>query len=266
MQQETKWGWWYRHLKNFPLGLLLGAAFALFLAWAIDGDVGESLAKNGTYIFSALASLLAASIALVGVFSNIENQNQLAERNRLASLRAAKAVLPLALTKLYSVAEAGFDFALEEETFYREPSNRETILAKLALDAAVLSTLKECISFGDEVSSAWLSAIIRKYQICFARHDRRLSDHDLLLMDFDRAGLAANWAILLAMVAHSFEFARGGQKIPEILVRKKLKLPLGSKFFGHAIYSMAWTEMAGWAAHSNGYSISDLEDLILPDF
>ena len=65
--------------------------------------------------------MIAVAIALAGTMKNINNQQEMAEKARLSDLKAAKAVLPLALTKMVQVGRTGVDFALEQEPFYRDP-------------------------------------------------------------------------------------------------------------------------------------------------
>ena len=216
------------HLKNFPFGLFVGAALALLLATTIDGDVGEELAKNRTYIFSALMTLIAASIALAGVLFNTGNQSALNERNRLAHLKAAKAVLPLALSHMNQVARKGLEFSLQTLDLYHDKENLKTVKAALDLGDSVLPTLRDCIEYADPVSGDWLSLIIQKYQLCFARLLGAMEDDGAILGEDSPAYHAVDWVELLAFIDHIWPYARAEQPVPNLLEAAKICMPIAS--------------------------------------
>lgn len=90
----------FRFLRNFALGCFFGTQIALTMAWALDESVSTALHKNWIYLVSSGVTLLAASLALMGTFSVIENQNRLASEENEKSLLAARAALPTALSSL----------------------------------------------------------------------------------------------------------------------------------------------------------------------
>ena len=121
---------WTRLLANFPPGLFLGAAAAFLVSWLIDEGVTSALVLQTTYVFQALLGMIAAAIALAGTLKNINNQQEMAERARLSDLKAAKAVLPLALTKMVHVGRSGVDFVLSYARFWvTRPDQAALVLA-----------------------------------------------------------------------------------------------------------------------------------------
>lgn len=106
----------FRFLRNFALGCFVGALIALILAWALDETVSEDLRKNWIYLVSAGVTLLAASLALLGTFSVIENQNRLAAEENTRSLLAARAALPPVLSSFSGKADAAFEMMQNYET------------------------------------------------------------------------------------------------------------------------------------------------------
>ena len=223
-------------IRNFPLGLLLGWIAALLLVWVIDGEANDQIARNWTYLFTVVASLTAASIALSGSLAAISSQNDNLAKARNDDLRSARAVLPLVISELYQMSERMFEFSLNDPTFFTVPSNQELMRNFLVLKDNTTQVLRDCIKSSDLVSSDWLGLLIANFQIFSARTES-LFEAGRLVTSHNRASLALDWAIQLAVAEHCFEYARG--KVPSVPLRLSpatLHLPIGSVHFATSIY------------------------------
>ncbi|WP_291737551.1 hypothetical protein [Leisingera sp. F5] len=152
-----------RFLSNFALGCFVGALSALIVAWIIDETVSAAYQKNWIYLFSALITLAAASLALMGTLSVISNQNKVSKDQKDASLRAAKATLPLALSELVRACNAGIKYADKDASFFKSRENREDYERDTAISTEVLATIQSCIEYSDGRSGKWLSVVVQYY-------------------------------------------------------------------------------------------------------
>ncbi|HKK85334.1 MAG TPA: hypothetical protein VJ942_07400, partial [Roseovarius sp.] len=66
-----------KFLRNTAFGIFVGATLTLAFSWSVDSEVSIEIKRFCTFIFTAIISLIAATLTLVGVFTNIENQRRL---------------------------------------------------------------------------------------------------------------------------------------------------------------------------------------------
>ena len=83
---------WLSYLFNFPLGICLGSIATFFLFAIFDADITNKLREYYTYLFSLVASMLVAALALSGVLYNVANQNRNEAQKTLRALRAARSI------------------------------------------------------------------------------------------------------------------------------------------------------------------------------
>lgn len=225
--------------ERFSTGLLIGAVFAFALAWVLDAEVAGALKDRWVEVFGILAALLAAVIALHGVQRQIRVQTDQAEAERVAQLRASVAVLPLVLSSFYGVSETCIEVCLENSAVIRDPSRREEFTRAAEVSGTHLDVLRDCIRFSDPASAAWLSLITRQYQLCVSRY-RSLIEGTHILLDINQHSMAIDWAVLRAVVSHSFEFARG--EVDQVALRmspNEVVLPISSRHYGAPLYNGA---------------------------
>lgn len=227
----------FKFLKNFALGFLVGALIALSLAWALDETVSEGLRKNWVYLASAATTLLAASLALLGTFSIIENQNRLASEENEKSLLAARAALPTVLSSLYRKSENGFEASDDQLGRSQDKPACLRLLSELELSEEELKALTGCIKFADPDTARWLSLIISHFQIAQARLERDLLRSELTVHTASSnapiiADRAIDWLEIKALVSHLFEFARTGTPTGTELDTSKISLPIEFLYTG----------------------------------
>ncbi|PWR02810.1 hypothetical protein DKT77_09540 [Meridianimarinicoccus roseus] len=94
-------------LLNFPLGVLCGAILSLAMAWLIDATTNPTIEKIVTQNFGSIVAFITASIALVGVAANIENQNSLKDEEYRRRYRARIASLSIIIADCNEKAKEG---------------------------------------------------------------------------------------------------------------------------------------------------------------
>lgn len=217
----------FKFFDRFTSGLLVGSVSAFLLVMLLDAEVSEIAKTNWVQFATIVAALLAALIALFGVQRQIESQRLSEETKRRAALSAAKAVLPLALTRLIDVAEAGFDFSIKDNAFLRDRSNVSILVRELNIDTEIIQILQDCIRSSDKISSAWISHIISHYQVYRSRLVGSVSDGNRLTTDQTKASAAVDWIVLKAMIEHTYDFARGAETVPEVMDQNLIRAPIG---------------------------------------
>lgn len=166
-------------------------------------------------------------LALSGNLANINNANVLAQHERTAKLKADRAVLPLALTKIVQVAHDGMSFSLKDDSFYKSAKNADLVARQLALDEVVLTTLKQCIEFSDPLTQRWISALIANFQVSNSRLVGAIADPDRVVSEGNKRESAFDWAAIYALTIHLFKFARGSlEQVPEKLDVNNIRIPL----------------------------------------
>lgn len=104
---------WLQHLKNVPIAIFFGFALGLGISMLLGSDIDEELKRYGTYFMTATMTLVASGIALA---TTIWNSEAVRERK----LYAAKASLPMALSKLTSVAKSGFKYSTYDLSYFND--------------------------------------------------------------------------------------------------------------------------------------------------
>ncbi|NIY77974.1 hypothetical protein HCZ23_00620 [Celeribacter sp. HF31] len=210
---------WFRFLRNFPFGIFLGFIAAMGLFWFLEADLNDDLTRYGTYILTALASLLASAAAFATAVWNTERQRE-------ARLRAARAALPMALTHLISVARSGIDYSLKSNIFLDDSDNLEEVSNAIEIPPSILEILRSCIENSDEETGLWLSLTISRYQVYRSRLLGLIEDTNMPSSDFYRSSYAANWSLYHAIVEHLFRYAREGIRPEASFETQRLHSPM----------------------------------------
>jgi hypothetical protein len=215
-----------RFLLNFPLGLFLGAVFTLLLAWKLESLASQAIERNYVSLFAACAGLIAAVLALAGALTNVANQNELSEKQRIARLRASQAVLPLALARIHNVTTLGILLAAEAEELRKNPAEARARLNTLGISDNDIKTIKDCIEVADPASAAWLGLIMAHFQIELSRLETRLFDPAMIVMPGQTANSVADWCLIRGFTEQLFNFSRTGAAASGVLAKDKLTFPL----------------------------------------
>ncbi|MFY1710605.1 hypothetical protein [Tritonibacter mobilis] len=225
------------YLLNTPMGLAIGIIFACALGWGFDADFSEGVTKLYTFVVSAVLSLIVASFAVAGVFSNIASQREKDEGDRRRKLLAASAKLPLALAEMSKACTEGVKHTVEysdiQNRLTREHPLRDQIAENMRLSDETYRTLEQAIEFHDDAVVAHrMLRFLQLYQ----------ASMQSLLAQFERKKYvqywgegkpmevrAVEWALLGAIVMSLFRYSREGTLPPvsedTILIALQFDLP-----------------------------------------
>lgn len=199
-------------------GFILGVLIISFLIFIFNLDNVDSIVRENSFsAISTFATLIAGAMAYLGIQKQIQKSEDLMLRENFESLRAARAMLPVALSKVTEVCRENL------YGYFETPSGIKTKLQ--LIDSDSLQTIKECIKFADDISGERLAQILRIYQILLARHNDEwflhpLKPHKRDDMDVDHSQIdqMVNWAVLDAISGSAYSYARGGMKtIPQTI-------------------------------------------------
>lgn len=201
-------------LKNTAFGVFIGFELAILAAWAFDAQI-----NSAPQLLTASSALVGAFLAVAGVLSNIDNQNQISEGQRERSLLAAKATLPLTLTSMIEIAVRGAHFTVSGSLTEQEAEQR---VLELTLPTEVISSLQKVIEYSSDDDAAKLSYLISYFQILQSRTKRWLIE-DYAPLNINE-GLAVRWAFLVRQIENCFDYARNDDaSIPSDLRPLKIR-------------------------------------------
>jgi len=176
------------------------------LAWAVDLEVSESFSRYAVYLFSALTTLAAATLATSGVLMTVSIQADRIASERRAKLEAARSTLPLALSQLYEICEANIKHNI------KPTPNR---VNEFIISDNSIATIKECIEFSNGSVQKTLQEVVMIYQIMTTRQreeqvslwlgDKNLEKHN----KYQRLTRIYQWASFQSVIECLFDFSRG---------------------------------------------------------
>jgi hypothetical protein len=219
--------WKLQFLKNFPVGVLIGACISFSIAWLLDEAVREAFVENIVRFTTIFAALLGSGLAVAGVLANIEVQNErhFAERN--SRLNASKAMLPSILAELSRRCEHNAMIALLNSKNALLPSEKLPNHLEKYLKAEIapfisdheFNTFKECLELADDESSGILRYIVHRYQICYSGcHEYDFPeverDHLARVTSPKSLYLAYEWNCLNMLLEHCLPYSRS--EVPRI--------------------------------------------------
>jgi hypothetical protein len=238
-------------LRNLPFGVFLGICFALSLCWLFDSDIREEITKFYTFVLTAIISLFASSLAVFGVLLNLNKQQELIERRHVA----ARAVLPLTLSRLYRLTEQAYEMTLETRNLRtRVEDVRRSRLGKLKLTKDDIEQLRDCIEASDEQSQAWLALIIAHWQVQISRLETSLIDPNLVLISHQIDNSAIDWLIIRGMAIHLFNYARTGVPPNDDMSPDSIILPMSSPHLHSVALQDARKQKLDFIQSHGGYS------------
>lgn len=201
---------WY--LANFPFGVFLGAVFASGIAITLDAEIATEWKGYVTWGGTTLATLFAASLAVLGVLANLAKQNAIEEERRARKFRSSKAFLPLTLSEMLSSIRFGIQNASSlQEKAHGEGSatTRDEHEARLALTSEVTSVLRDLIENSpDEKLSKYIALLLGAYQVGLARWRGVFEAPKHLESPASKRERLAYWAYLYSMGEGLFDYAR----------------------------------------------------------
>lgn len=204
-----------RLLKNTAFGVLVGFISALCLAAVIDADVPPGIKEFYIFILTAVLSLIAAALTLIGVFATIESQQEIELRARRKRLEAARAFLPSALSKLCNISNHGVLYSSRFEIFRADMGMvefRDRSLSDLDLTDEIISVFREIVELcEDDAVAQRISGLLREHQVFFARwqSEFEVSQVHVIVNSEDIRLRTVAWAYLGAIASSIFEYARG---------------------------------------------------------
>ncbi|UWQ92766.1 hypothetical protein K3727_08300 [Rhodobacteraceae bacterium M382] len=209
-------------LQNASFWILLGVFVGIGYFLLIESKIGGEYSKFWVYGVSALITLFASGVALVGVFFNIENQNRLADSATEAKKRASLAMLPAVLAEIGRRCEHNvFTVLINSENNLRTSTDLDTHFQRYQnaeikpfIDNIEFQTLKECIEYSDKQSAEILSRIPYHYQVYFSRSYEKdfpsiRKDRQGRVTDNHSLQRAQDWLLLHSLTCHCLEYARG---------------------------------------------------------
>ncbi|WP_417271020.1 hypothetical protein [Celeribacter sp.] len=210
---------WFEFLKNFPFGIFVGFISAMTLFWLFGADISEDLTRYGTYVLTAMASLLASAVAFATAIWNTERQ-------RDARLKVARANLPLALSHLIEVCSRGYEYAKELQGWDDVETNFPNLRDDIRISEDALDTINDVIENSDDTTADWLSIFLAHYQVFSSRLDGRRDEAFLHDIRYHFISDAADWRLLTAIVNHLFDYSRTGTTPATKIDKTTFSVPL----------------------------------------
>ncbi|MFO8126667.1 hypothetical protein [Yoonia sp.] len=165
------------YTKNIAGAALGGCFIGVAFMWVLTTNWEDNLIRYGTYGITIFVSLFASAVAVGGVLLNLNKQQELIERRHIA----ARAVLPITLSRLNKLAEYGFETAINAQALREGPSEVAIKhLKKLQISSEDLTQIRECIEAADSETQAWLSLILAHWQIQESRLESNLLENNVI--------------------------------------------------------------------------------------
>lgn len=209
------------------LGIALGFGLSTVIYVVLDLTTGIVQSIISEQITS-IVMLIAAGMALYGIFTQIQSNINTSEKNRAAKLEAAKSVLPIVLSNISQICE-------ERYIAIAHGRKGPEIGSRWEMTDTELSTLKECIEFSGDPEKKLMLRICRIYQVLIFRwNDLKLEDlfsaeslsqnntnhsePNLRLVRIQKRKrqfhAMGSWAVLQATAASLFNYSRGAPSNP----------------------------------------------------
>lgn len=217
------------YLKNTALGALIGFFIGAGFIVLLGSEFSDNLIRYGTYGLAIVATLFASGLALVGVFANLNNQQEIERNQRDQALFAARAVLSLTLSALHQKSILGFDIAMDIDQLRKEDIEvRIEKLDTLRISKEYIEQIKDCIECSDGTAQDWLMLIPAYWQVSIARLEGVVLDTNLFADDYQNANRAVEWLAIKSMISQLFEFARLGNAPPDEMSIERISVPIES--------------------------------------
>lgn len=207
----------HEFLRGLATGGLIAMILLSSLFFALDRfGFDDKWSDIVIAIFTVAGTLCAAWLALLGIQNQIQ-ANKNAEVDRLsAALFAERALLPLALSEIMSVATKNLQRCFSSANVNY---NKSELSPDDSVSDNTIYTIKKCIEFSDLKSRNRLANILRHYQIVSSRGSQKLKG--TICQDADEGdghqyqliGRAIDWAVIHALCDQAYDFARGRERV-----------------------------------------------------
>ncbi len=194
------------------LGVFIGVICSIILFCLLGSGI-QFLEDNAVGFFATLATLLAATLALIAIRTQINHANTLDKDRNKNMLIAAKSDLPNAISSLMKLSVTQIKYNAK----FMDPNPFDS--AKFEYYHPSFPTIKECIPFADPISQKWLALIIKEYQVLVARSDDELTGviaHPPAQQTLDGYNLISStldWAEFYAILEHILDYSRSKTSI-----------------------------------------------------
>lgn len=189
-------------------GFALSLVFLFALSWAFSSAVQEN--------WRALASLVAIPVAFLGAFVSLHATRYQLNHKRSQDLASARAVLPLAISRLFEVGETAILIAADRHP--SQPASLEEAQQMLRIENGIIEALRDNIASADDATSQWLSVTLAWYQVYHSRLSTWFATPaPIPLQDgttnfgHQREEALMNWATFTALIEHFYPYARGAE-------------------------------------------------------
>lgn len=190
-------------VSAFFVGIILSVTGLVVARLYYNADI----LKDWQPLFVGILALLAA----IGTIGMMQLQIRATERRHLDERfrrgRAARAVLPLALSTIGHFAQECMTFLVRNRLAIQ--AHTPIVDPKPEFPSDIIQPIKESIEFADDGPAATLAKLLREMQVHNARFTGLLADADrrrLSILDVNQALMDA--AKIYALVARHFEYAR----------------------------------------------------------
>ncbi len=201
----------YRFISNFPFGVFIGVEATLLFVWALSLPGAEHLSLIPAYIFVSATTLLASSVAIAGVLTTLQQNEENRRLERARKLSSARAFLPPALSNFCGIAQNGvrrLRTVYEAQNRRNALNNAELELSRLSLPDEVVTVFRDILEYtDDEGVSKRVQMLLREYQIQYARVQSLIRDANVSQDSYLRQ-LVVGWAYLYAITGTLFEYSR----------------------------------------------------------
>lgn len=159
-------------ISGIILGVMSCLIAVLFVAW-VSCAHPDSLFFNKflSPVITSIATLLAATGAIIGVIKSINNQNKLHQNNHDRKLSAARAALPLALREIEETCISALKQLTNDGAHL---INKPILISKIAHE-----TIKLVVEHSDGKVHKDLSDFLMYYQIVISRFNQYKIESDI---------------------------------------------------------------------------------------
>lgn len=216
--------WTFEYAQGFAAGMTACSIVGLGVAWLFSASDTETQSVYATFaaVPVAIAAALVAMIVARYQINIVRSQD----------LAAARAVLPLALTRIVQISDDAISLAAG--TYDPLPENINIVRQILKVDDNIIQILRDNIKSADPDIQDWISTVIGRYQVYFARLDwwckAPIPTVDAMgrrNIDIYRQGAMMDWAMLHALSSHLFEYGRrSSERVPNKIDKKTILHPI----------------------------------------
>ncbi len=251
---------WILILAGFTMGAVLGVTYAT--ATSLHSILlGTDGRLQWETLLAGVLALVGAVLTVVKIREQIRQTSEIARDQRQRQARAARSMLPLALSELSTYAQGRLGTLFLLHPCFRpdgsfDQAQARTIAsswAPAALPENVLDIFKECIEFVDDDAAEALATLIREIQVQTSRLTQtiawiRAAGQGLLVTASHIYRDFIDVAEILARVNTLFPFARGDQNCKFEITPSAIRLALTVNGIDSTNFPELWSRAGEWKA------------------